>query len=255
MNGSALVTNIQRFSLHDGPGIRTTVFLKGCTLRCPWCANPENISFGREPYDNDGAAAWYGTELPLDDIYAEVMKDRAYYAEGGGVTFSGGEPLAHAKKIEPLLEKLRDEKISVCMETALFVPPEQLETSLRYADCYCADIKILDEEKCASILGGNLSLYVGNARRLQMAGKNVTWRLPLISPHTTDEENLSSAASFCAKNGIRSIELIKGHNLAAKKYASLARPMYEAPDLTASELEKIRLGFESYGISAVVCKV
>ena len=88
-----LLTNIQRFSLHDGPGIRTTIFLKGCSLRCPWCSNPENLNPYPEEYIKDGNRGIYGKEYAIDEIFIEVMKDKDYYESNGGLNFSGGEAL------------------------------------------------------------------------------------------------------------------------------------------------------------------
>ena len=107
-NDEILISNIQRFSLHDGPGIRTTVFLKGCTLKCPWCANPENILYKSEAYQTEnGRAGVYGQWTTSDELYGEVMKDAVFYAQGGGVTYSGGEPLMQARPLLPLMEKLK----------------------------------------------------------------------------------------------------------------------------------------------------
>ena len=105
------VSNIQRFSLHDGPGIRTTVFLKGCNLRCPWCSNPENIDFEPTKYINENTKEQgiFGKDIEMSELFEEIMKDKQYYnMNDGGVTFSGGEPLLQIKVIEPLL-KLREE--------------------------------------------------------------------------------------------------------------------------------------------------
>lgn len=107
-----LITNIQRFSLHDGPGIRTTIFLKGCSLRCPWCSNPENIKPYPEKYYKDGIEGIYGKNYTCDEVYNEIIKDRAFYDENGGVTFSGGEALLYVNELLPLLEKLKKERIS-----------------------------------------------------------------------------------------------------------------------------------------------
>ena len=111
-----LVTNIQRFSLHDGPGIRTTVFLKGCSLKCPWCANPENLKPYQEKYIKNGIISTYGKYMSCEEIYDEVIKDKNFYIEvshsmtnnyleslPGGITFSGGEALLQVEKIIPLL--------------------------------------------------------------------------------------------------------------------------------------------------------
>ena len=140
-----LITNIQRFSLHDGPWIRTTVFLKGCNLRCPWCANPENLSFQKEEYVKDGIKGIYGYEISGEELEKEILKDKIYYEDGGGVTFSGGEALLAFKELEPLLKKLKEDKINICVETALMVKNELLEIALNYVDLFIIDIKILDD--------------------------------------------------------------------------------------------------------------
>ena len=128
----ARITNIQRFSLQDGPGIRTTIFLKGCSLKCPWCSNPENISYEIEEYKNDGEKGIYGKDIELDELYEEIKKDDAYYKiDNGGVTFSGGEVLLQIEKIEPLLKKLKSEKINICMETCLVSPLDNLKVALK----------------------------------------------------------------------------------------------------------------------------
>ena len=120
------VTDIQRFSLNDGEGIRTTVFLKGCSIKCPWCANPECIS--------SKIQGEFGYDISLDDLENEILKDEPYYETGGGVTFSGGEPLLQIRSLEPLLKSLKHKNINICFETALFVPQEYLNRANFYAD-------------------------------------------------------------------------------------------------------------------------
>lgn len=116
-----IITNIQRFSLHDGPGIRTTVFLKGCSIRCPWCSNPENINHQIESYVKDGKEGFYGKEYSVDQVLKEVLKDKIFYEDNGGVTFSGGEALLYAKELLPLMEQIKQNNISIAVETCLFV--------------------------------------------------------------------------------------------------------------------------------------
>lgn len=140
-----LITNIQRFSLHDGPGIRTTVFLKGCSIKCPWCSNPENIKNYPEVYYKDGVKGIYGKEFSLDEIYAEIVKDRVFYEDNGGVTFSGGESLLYVDELLPLMNKLKKENITIAVETCLFVPRQKLEKVIPYIDFFYVDMKILDE--------------------------------------------------------------------------------------------------------------
>ena len=107
-----LITNIQRMCFHDGPGIRTTVFLKGCNLHCPWCANPENISALPQAYERDGRKGLYGKEFSEEELLKEVLKDRRFYEDGGGVTFSGGEPLLQIKA----LKKAYPKKNMICID-------------------------------------------------------------------------------------------------------------------------------------------
>ena len=140
------VSNIQRFCLHDGPGIRTTIFLKGCNLRCPWCANPENIDFNPTKYINEstGEHGVFGQDIDDLELFKEIMKDKQYYdMTNGGVTFSGGEPLLQIEELELLLTKIKEEKINICFETALQTPTELVQKSMIYVDEYIVDIKIL----------------------------------------------------------------------------------------------------------------
>lgn len=249
------VSNIQRFSLHDGPGIRTTVFLKGCSLHCPWCSNPENISSKVEPYTQENESGFYGRELGFSEIFSECKKDITFYEEDGGITFSGGEPLLVVEKIEPLLKMFKNERISLCAETALFVNEKAVEISTRYFDIYCVDIKILDKKKCFFMLGGDIDVYKKNVAFLLQSGKYIIFRLPLIAPFTTNRENIEEIAKFCVDNKINRLELIKGHNLAEKKYRSLGKKMYEVPDLTDAELNEIQDVFFNFDIGTTLCKV
>lgn len=197
-----LVTNIQRFSLHDGPGIRTTVFLKGCTLHCPWCCNPENISslkqyyfqekkciakdgscaYGRCPFAyvrdvrkclsqltekefrqcKSGAIGEYGRWYKAGELVEELMRDVEFWQQNGGVTFSGGEPLLQMDALKDVLIELKQSGINLCVETSLFVPSEVVYEAVDYFDEWYVDIKLLDKERVRGVLGGNLDLYLKN---------------------------------------------------------------------------------------------
>ena len=130
--GKLLVTNVQRFSLHDGPGIRTTVFLKGCSLQCPWCSNPENIDLEPQAYDNNGIKGVYGKYYSAEELISECLKDRKYYTGQlqqpgawsvsdaseigllpGGITFSGGEPLLQMDNLVSVCEELHRRNIHI----------------------------------------------------------------------------------------------------------------------------------------------
>lgn len=131
-----IITNIQRFSLHDGPGIRTTVFLKGCSIRCPWCSNPENINHQIEKYVKDGKEGFYGKEYSVDEVLKEVLKDKIFYEDNGGVTFSGGEALLYAKELLPLMEQIKQNNISIAVESSLFVPSSYLEMVIPFLSTF-----------------------------------------------------------------------------------------------------------------------
>ena len=148
------ITNIQHFSLHDGPGIRTTVFLKGCNLKCPWCANPECIS--------SEIQGEFGYDIPLAKLENEIIKDEPFYKTGGGVTFSGGEPLLQINNLEPLLNSLKNKNINICFETALFVPEKYLKIAKKYCDEFIVDIKMIDSITCMEVIGGKISQFLNN---------------------------------------------------------------------------------------------
>lgn len=217
-----LLTNIQRFSLHDGPGIRTTVFLKGCSLRCPWCSNPENLNPYPEEYIKDGKKDIYGKAYITDQVYDEVIKDKDFYEPDGGVTFSGGEALLQAKKILPVLKKLKEASITTAIETCLFAPTENLELLLPYIDFFYVDMKIMNKKKCMDIIKGDLKLYQKNLELL-CSHKKIVIRIPVIGSYTDDKENRKLIIDELVryKNSIRKIELLKEHNLGKEKYISL----------------------------------
>lgn len=184
-----LITNIQRFSLHDGPGIRTTIFLKGCSLRCPWCSNPENLNSYQEPYEKRGQNGVYGREYTCDELFDIIMRDAAFYIENGGVTFSGGEALLQADLLLPLIKKLKNQKITTAVETSLFVPRKKLEAILPYIDYFYVDVKIMDKVECKKILHGNMDLYRDNLEILT-SKKKITARIPVIGEYTDNEGNI-----------------------------------------------------------------
>lgn len=164
-----IITNIQRSSLHDGPGIRTTVFLKGCSIRCPWCSNPENINHQIESYVKDGKEGFYGKEYSVDQVLKEVLKDKIFYEDNGGVTFSGGEALLYAKKLLPLMQQIKQNNISIAVESSLFVPSSYLEMVIPYVDNFYVDLKVMDKERCSFLLKGNLDLFKSNLAILAKA--------------------------------------------------------------------------------------
>lgn len=274
-----LITNIQRFSLHDGPGIRTTVFFKGCSLRCPWCSNPENLLNFPQAYIRDGRKGIYGFYYTVDELYNEILKDKIFY-EGmlidyridsfdqidklpGGVTFSGGECLLQMDELKELLQKLQNEHLHMTVETCLFVPESNLDIALKYFDFFYVDVKILSREKCQKIEKGNLNLYLNNLKKLfswvdeEGKHKPVVIRIPVIGGYTDDKKNRLAVCELVKmyKSEILKIELIKEHDLGKIKYKSLGMEMsYSGVDDELMELYKSEIE-DIVNIPVEICKI
>lgn len=252
------VSNIQRFSLHDGPGIRTTVFLKGCNLKCPWCANPENLDFEKTNFINENTKekGVFGYDIDAIELFDEIIKDKAYYkVNNGGVTFSGGEPLLQIKALEPLLKKLKEEKINMCIETALQVPTEFVEKASEYIDEFIVDIKILDKEKCKKILNGNIDLYLQNLEVLIQKRKISIFRIPLLNEYTLKEENINKIIELLKKYPVPKVEIFKVHNLAESKYKSIGKEMTKFSTIEDIDVEKVYNKIKELGQEVEIIKI
>lgn len=260
MKQDILVTNIQRFSLHDGPGIRTTVFLKGCLLRCPWCCNPENLVPAPQKYIKDGVEGIYGKYMSCDEIYDEVIKDKIFYQsdnedEIGGVTFSGGEALLQIDKLEPLLIKLKGEDIHLSIETCLFASDDKLQIALKYIDFFYVDMKILDPIKCKEYEKGELSLYLKNLDTLFKANKKMVIRIPVIGGYTDTEDNQLLVINLLKKYKPKYVELVKEHNLGNSKYESLALQTPNYIGVSEQFLEDYCHKIQKLGIDTKICLI
>lgn len=270
-----LLTNIQRFSLHDGPGIRTTVFLKGCSLRCPWCSNPENLEPHPQKYTKDGIEGTYGKYYSVSELVKECLKDKNFY-DGklsspdlwnitnpeqidqlpGGVTFSGGEALLQAEALVPVCFSLHEAGIHIAVETCLFVLARSVELAVEMVDFFYVDVKILDETRCKAVEHGNLNLYLENLDMLMKSGKPVVIRIPVIGSYTDTPENRALVYNLLEKykDRILKIEMIKEHNLAESKYRSLNMVMdYHGVDDELMEVYKTELS--DLGILTELCKI
>jgi pyruvate formate lyase activating enzyme len=261
MDNKILLTNIQRFSLHDGPGIRTTIFLKGCSLRCPWCSNPENLSTSVQKYERNGQKGVYGIYYSTEELYAEIIKDKVFYESNsneydikslnqieqlpGGITFSGGECLLQMKAMLPLLKRLNAEHIHIAAETCLFAEKESLKIAMEFINLFYVDVKILDKRKCNNYLHGDLELYLLNLHELMCSGKPVIIRVPVIGGYTDDKKNREMISELICryveteKSNLLKVELIKEHNLAISKYESLhaCNEGYDTPDYNGVSID------------------
>jgi pyruvate formate lyase activating enzyme len=262
------IYHIQRFSLNDGPGIRTTVFLKGCPLSCAWCHNPESQSEMPELLHYDplcircGACAavcptrcltvrpdgWTidrarcdlcgrcveacptdalvlrGRDIGEEELVARILDDRAFFDEsGGGVTFSGGEPLLQAAELANVLPRLRAKGIHVAVETAGCVDPVSLDRVTPHVDLFLYDVKSMDPDVHQRATGSDNALVLANLARLAASGKDVVVRTPVIPGFNDTPEALGAIASHVVDLGLRRIDLLPFHPLATAKYQALGR--------------------------------
>ena len=239
------VFNIQRFSVHDGPGIRTTVFLKGCPLRCPWCHNPEGLSalpqlqYFKEKCigcgrcgDRDkitdaakcpsGALIVCGREIDSEELLREVMKDAAFYSGVGGLTFSGGECLLQVDFVCESLKLAKSYGLHTAIDTSGYVPWESIESTLPYCDLYLYDIKAIDSDLHKKFTGVNNRLILENLRRLSSTGKDIWIRVPLIPDFNDSEKEMMAISELVSSlDSIKSLTLMPYHSLGASKYDTL----------------------------------
>lgn len=250
------VTNIQRFSLQDGPGIRTTVFLKGCNLKCPWCANPENLSYEIQEYEDEGQKGKFGYDIELEELEKEILKDEKFYSlNNGGVTFSGGEPILQFQKLEDLLKKLKNRNINICVETALYVPEQLLDIALKYVDEFIVDLKILDSEQCKNVLNGDINVYYKNIERLFKEKQNIKIRIPVTLEYTLNQRNKEKIIKLLDKYKPKDVELFKIHRLAEKKYKVLGKEMIEYQEVPEEVIQNFLNEILKLKINAKICKI
>lgn len=217
-----LISNIQHFSLHDGPGIRTTIFFMGCSLKCPWCCNPENLSATVKEYkDVSGVNKFYGREYSSEELENEILKDKTFYDDDGGVTYSGGEALLYLKNHIDLLQSLKNQKIHQCVETSLNVPTENLEKIIDCIDLFYVDLKIVDAKEFYEKLNGNIELVKNNLKILKKYNAKVIFRVPLVRNYTLKEENLVNMKKIIKDFNPIDVEVFSVHNLGKSKYKNL----------------------------------
>ena len=231
---TGIIADIQRFSLHDGPGIRTTVFFKGCPLRCAWCHNPECIDFATQElfYAEKcigcgrcaegcfaGARVLCGQEMSVSQVLSAIAQDRSYYSSQGGVTFSGGEPMAQKAFLSELVDACRAEGLHTAIETSMAVFDEAVLSKM---DLIMADLKIWDSELHREYTGWGNEQIKENLKKANALGIPILLRTPVIPGINQEIEKIAVfAQSLC---NVYCYELLPYHPLGQSKRKALGLP-------------------------------
>ncbi|MFW6159597.1 MAG: glycyl-radical enzyme activating protein [Acidobacteriota bacterium] len=263
-----ILFDIKHYAIHDGPGIRTTLFLKGCPLHCPWCHNPEGISpqkeiflradkcrpgcracldvcplqaltktgsvveINRKTCDGCGlceeacvygALEIVGKEMSVEEVLAELEKDRIFFEESeGGVTFSGGEPLAQPEFLHAVLVGCGEKGFHRALDTSGYADFSDFNNIIPHVDLFLYDLKMIDNEKHLCFTGYSNSLILGNLTKLAQKGNQLWIRIPLIKGINDDDSEIKAMGQFLKKIGsIREIQLLPYHKGMAGKWKRL----------------------------------
>ena len=295
MNG--FVFEVKRFAVHDGPGLRTTLFLKGCPLRCPWCQNPEGLHLEPRLWYKEadclrcgncvaacqeralaldervhidqaactlckrcldacptGALLLDGREVSADEAEETLLQDAVFYAEGGGITLSGGEVMAQWPFALELLRRMRARGVDTAIETCLLVKQDVLSRFLGLVDHFIVDIKYFDGAEHRRVLGEGNELILANYRYLVEKGADVLVRTPLIPGYTATEANIRAIARFVRLTDANArYELLNFNPLCRSKYAALEEdyPVSGQP-FSAGEMEAFYAILREEGIANIV---
>jgi len=280
---TGIIFNIQKYSIHDGPGIRTTVFLKGCPLNCWWCHNPESQSFipelifweykcihcetcfkicpsgaikmkeGIPVTDRDictlcgkcvnqcptQAREMIGRKMTAREVMKEIEKDIMFYREsGGGVTFSGGEPLSQDDFLEELLHCCKDREIHTTLDTSGYATWQVLDKIRDRVDLFLYDVKIMDNKKHKKYTGVSNKIILENLKKLSLLNENIFVRIPVIPGINDDEQNIKSIGEFLSPLKIKQVELLPYHNIGSEKYKRLGK-IYQMKNTPAPSGKKL----------------
>lgn len=231
-----IVFNIQKFCINDGPGIRTTVFLKGCPLRCKWCHNPESHFSQTEVMKENGNRELCGTYMSVQEVIDEVLKDKVFYSNsGGGLTLSGGEPLMQIDFACELLKQAKQNGIHTCIETCGFAKTEDILRIAEYTDIFLYDWKLTDDSLHKKYTGVSNGAILDNLLRIDSIGAKIIIRCPIIPSVNDTQEHFTGIAQVAnALANILAVEIEPYHSLGNNKYKKLGKseavPKFKMPD-------------------------
>lgn len=261
MQASGFIFDIKKYSINDGPGIRTTIFFKGCPLKCWWCHNPES----REPepeefpdclfrwnpnYDSDLKNV-VGRKVTTAEVMKEIEKDIPFYQQSkGGATFSGGEPMLQIDFLNSLLKKCKSKDINTAIDTTGYTDYKNFERVYEMTDYFLYDLKLMNDDEHIKYTGvSNKNIHV-NLRKLTDAGNKVILRIPIIPTITDTSQNLDEMLNFIMSlKTVLEIDLLPFHKTAKSKYEKMRKEnrLPNLEPLTAIEMDSIKNKFSRLG--------
>ncbi len=258
LNVTGRIFDIQRYSIHDGLGIRTIVFLKGCVLRCRWCCNPESQSHEIEEMTVLGEKKTIGRDVTVSEVMETVEKDRQFYRRsGGGITLSGGESFLQPEFAGALLRESKRRGINTAMETMGCASFDKIEGILPCLDTCLYDIKHTNPEKHREFCGRRNDLMLENARKIALSGlTRLVIRVPVIPGFNETPEEIEGIARFAdSLPGVDTIHLLPYHRYGEGKYEGLNRPylMGDVKSPTKEHMEMLKKTVEH--VSKLTCHI
>ncbi len=256
LNVIGRIFDIQKFSVHDGPGIRTIVFLKGCALRCRWCCNPESQRFEIQTMLQNGKEKTVGQDITVEEVLKTVKQDMPYYKRsGGGMTLSGGEMLCQFEFTYALLRSAKKMAINTAVETTGFAPLEKIEKLLPYIDTVLMDIKHINSVKHKEFTTQSNELILENAVKIAEKANKLIIRVPVIPTFNDTEQEIGEIAKFTSSlKGVNEIHLLPYHSFGKDKYEGLGREylMGDLPSPTEEKMQKLKEAAEGCGLKCQI---
>jgi len=296
-----MIFDIKRYAIHDGPGIRTTIFFKGCPLHCPWCHNPEGIKMEKEiifwedrcikcgdceivcpekaiTLSNKGfpeiniekctlcgeclkvchpqAIEVVGKEMSVEEVMTEIEKDLIFYDQsGGGVTFSGGEPLMQPEFLKELLKRCKERYIHTAVDTTGYVNRKKLIEVAEYVDLFLYDLKLMDSKMHKYYTGVSNEPILENLKELSRMEKNINIRIPVIPGVNDSSKNINKTGEFLASLPFPPmVSLLPYHNSWLNKFKKLNMKWkpYIAKKPDNEKMEEIKHKLEKFGINVKI---
>lgn len=262
MSKTGIIFDIKKYAIHDGPGIRTTVFFKGCSMDCQWCHNPESKNFGIEKFivkdrvKKSTKNETVGYEISVNEVMKIVEKDRVFYDESnGGVTFSGGEPLVQINFLLELLKECKKSDIHTVVDTSGEASWKDFEKIQKYVGLFLYDIKLIDDDLHKNYTGVSNKRVFKNLNQLIAGGSNIELRIPLIPGITDTVTNINDIIQFIASlSTVPAVTLLAYNPLNRDKLDrfSLENPLGKLKVQSKQKLLEIKRQFLDYGINAVI---